>query len=97
MSNLQNMFARVRQNIEQQKFYIEIEYGNVYDVQYHVAKPINAEQQWPHMMSWVIQTFGPIIAKDGMWTPGQRWYANNARFWFQNEADLALFLLRWNS
>ena len=96
MSALQNMIARVRHSIEQQEFYIEIDSGKIYDADYHVAKPINAAQQWPHMMSWVIQTFGPITAKDGMWTPGQRWYANNAKFWFRNQADLTLFLLRWN-
>lgn len=50
---------------------------------------------WRNMMSWMIETFGPT-PDDGVWTPGGRWYANNAKFWFRYEADLTLFMLRWS-
>jgi hypothetical protein len=50
--------------------------------------------EWAAMMSWMVETFGPT-AKDGVWTPEQRWYANNAKFWFRNERDMLLFLLKW--
>jgi hypothetical protein len=66
----------------------------VYGARYYTAAPIDAHYEWPSMMEWVVNTFGPT-AKDGVWTPGMRWYANNAKFWFRNEADLLVFLLRW--
>ena len=50
---------------------------------------------WRKMMTWMIETFGPT-PDDGVWTPGARWYANNAKFWFRYEADLTLFMLRWS-
>lgn len=46
------------------------------------------------MIAWVVETFGPT-ALDGVFTPGQRWYVNNAKFWFREEKDLLIFLLRW--
>jgi hypothetical protein len=48
------------------------------------------------MMEWMINTFGPS-AVDGVWTPGMRWYANGAKFWFRNQKDLDWFVLRWSS
>lgn len=33
-------------------------------------------------------------AWDGVWTPDQRWYANNAKFWFRNPKDRDWFVLR---
>lgn len=80
----------------QENFRIEIETGTVYDKIYHVAKPLNAHDKWSGMMSWMIETFGPT-AKDGVWTAGERWYVNNARFWFREEPDLVLFLIRWQN
>jgi hypothetical protein len=49
---------------------------------------------WQAMMEWCIETFGPGPA-DGVWTPGARWYANSAKFWFRDEKDRAWFILRW--
>jgi hypothetical protein len=51
--------------------------------------------EWNEMIEWCVQMFGPT-AKDGVWTPGERWYANNAKFWFRDEADLLMFILRWS-
>jgi len=80
----------------QANFSIDVDEGTVYgDQRYYTAAPLEAGKEWPHMMSWMVSTFGPT-AKDGIWTSGQRWYANNARFWFRDQADLTLFLLRWN-
>lgn len=90
MTKLQQMLRRVQQDIEAQAFRVEVEFAHGY----HVARPVNALDEWPHMMRWMIDTFGPT-AKDGIWTPGQRWYANNARFWFRQEQDLMLFVMKW--
>ena len=79
--------------------------GRVYGARYLTVHPViswnhtstdwgNIET-WGAMMAWMIEMFGPTAA-DGVHTPGQRWYANNAKFWFRNEEDLLLFLLRWS-
>ena len=56
---------------------------------------MNAEGKWQDMIEWMVKTFGPT-AKDGVWTADQRWYANNAKFWFRNAKDRDWFVLRWS-
>ena len=51
--------------------------GTVYGQKYRTVGP-QSGAQWDAMMSWMIETFGPT-AQDGIWTPDQRWYANNSR------------------
>ena len=69
-------------------------------VTYYVAQPVGwlhiEEARWNHMMAWVIETFGPT-SKDGIWTAGERWYANNARFYFRDIKDRDWFVLRWSA
>ena len=81
---------------------LNISTGTVYDTQYQTAMPSwNPSRhgwynpEWNEMMAWCVKTFGPT-AKDGVWTPGERWYANNSKFWFRDEADLLMFVLRWS-
>lgn len=73
---------------------IELSEGRVYGARYLTVHPNNG-WHWNEMMEWMVATFGPS-AEDGVWTPGMRWYANNAKFWFRNEKDLTMFLLRWS-
>jgi hypothetical protein len=73
---------------------LELKEGRVYGARYLTVHPSNG-WHWNEMMEWMITTFGPT-AHDGVWTPNMRWYANNAKFWFRNEKDLTLFLLRWS-
>jgi len=68
--------------------------GRVYGSRYLTVHPSNGSA-WNEMMSWMIKTFGPT-AHDGVWTPDMRWYANNAKFWFREEKDLTMFLLKWS-
>ncbi len=68
--------------------------GRVYGAKYLTVHPSNG-WHWNEMMAWMIDTFGPT-AHDGVWTPSMRWYANNAKFWFRNEKDLTMFILRWS-
>ena len=74
---------------------LEAEERTMHGCRFHTVAPINAAHLWPEMMEWVVNTFGPS-SPDGVWTPGYPWYANNARFWFRNEQDLHVFLLRWS-
>lgn len=66
---------------------------------YYEIRPVGwmhkDELQWNDMITWVVDTFGPT-ARDGVWTPGQRWYANNARFYFKDIKDRDWFIMRWS-
>jgi len=72
----------------------ELSEGTVYGKKYMTVHPSNT-YDWNELMAWMEHSFGPT-AHDGVWTPGMRWYANNAKFWFRNKKDLEWFLLRWS-
>ena len=74
---------------------LEIDEGRVYGARYLTVHPTNSVQ-WNDMIAWMVETFGPS-ACDGVWTPGMRWYANNAKCWFRNQKDLDWFILRWGA
>ena len=76
-------------------FYLEYSTGKVFGKEYLTVAPMNAESMWSDMMEWTVTTFGPT-AKDGVWTPDQRWYANNSKFWFRDQKDRDWFVLRWS-
>jgi len=76
-------------------YYLEYNKGRVFDREYLTVAPMNAEGKWSDMMSWMVATFGPTTL-DGAWTPDQRWYANNAKFWFRDVKDRDWFVLRWS-
>ena len=73
---------------------LELSEGRVYGARYLTVHPNNGAK-WNEMMAWMILTFGPS-AEDGVWTPDMRWYANNSKFWFRDEKDLTMFILRWS-
>lgn len=79
---------------------LELEEGRVYGARYYTVHPVLPEmyhqpqETWVAMMAWMVETYGPT-SKDGVFTPGQRWYVNNAKFWFRTEADRDWFLLKW--
>lgn len=77
-------------------FYLEYGEGRVYGARYLTVAPMNAEWQWPDMMQWMVETFGALDDSMGVFTPNQRWYANNAKFWFRNQKDRDWFVLRWS-
>jgi len=79
--------------ISRERHAMELGEGTVYGERYLTVYP--ALRHWHEMISWTANTFGPTV-DDGVWTPGQRWYVNNARFWFRDEQDRILFLLRWS-
>lgn len=75
-------------------------HGAVYGEQYYTVAPPMAGASWRDMEQWCQETFGPSTAS--IWTksniriPNERWYQNNGKFWFRNEADFSWFLLRWS-
>jgi len=77
-------------------FYLEYGEGRVYGSRYLTVAPMNAEGKWADMMQWMVDTFGALDDTQGVFTPNQRWYANNAKFWFRNQKDRDWFVLRWS-
>jgi hypothetical protein len=73
---------------------LQLSEGQVYGARYLTVHPNNGFK-WNEMMAWMVSTFGPS-AEDGVWTPNMRWYANNSKFWFREEKDLTIFILRWS-
>jgi len=74
--------------------------GTVCGERYYTVKPMYWTQygdnvHWDEMITWCVRAFGPT-PKDGVWTPNSRWYANNTRLWFKNEADRTMFILRFS-
>ena len=78
---------------------LTISSGRAYGIQYHCVHPVPfwevKNTMWHQMMEWSIATFGPTPL-DGVWTPNARWYANDSKFWFREEKDLTMFILRWS-
>lgn len=80
--------------------------GLVYGLRYCTVEPKNLEWQdtqamWDDMMLWCRNQFGD---PGDLWEqtknltpkPNARWYSNNSKFWFRNEAERTMFLLRWS-
>ena len=71
--------------------------GEVYGARYHTVEPVGGN--WQEMEAWCYKTFG--YAGDTLWgesdapEPAQRWYMNNRKFWFHNERDRMVFILKW--
>jgi len=91
-------------------FYKDVELvrssGTVYGLRYYTVEPRNLEWQdarnmWEDMMLWCRNQFGETgdlwrETKNLTPEPNQRWYANDRKFWFRNEEDLLMFVLRWS-
>jgi hypothetical protein len=74
--------------------------GRVYGARYYCVEPVGGN--WREMEDWCINTYG--TSTGSIWaqeidktTPlvNERWYANNRKFWFRNEADRIMFVLKW--
>ena len=71
--------------------------GRVYGARYYTAEPVGGN--WQEMEAWCYETFGN--AGDKIWgepeapEPAQRWYMNNRKFWFRDDRDRMIFVLKW--
>jgi hypothetical protein len=75
--------------------------GRVYGARYYCVEPVGGN--WRDMEDWCISTYG--ASTGSIWaqevdksTPlvNERWYGNNRKFWFRNERDRTLFILKWS-
>jgi hypothetical protein len=72
--------------------------GTVYGSKYYTVEPIGGN--WWEMECWCHEVFGNAgdiwkETKNLTPEPLQRWYANNRRFWFKEEKDRTMFILKW--
>ncbi len=71
--------------------------GTVYGARYHTVEPVGGN--WREMEAWCYKTFGN--AGDKLWgepkapEPAQRWYMNDRKFWFRDDRDRMVFILKW--
>jgi len=71
--------------------------GKVYGARYYTAEPVGGN--WREMEAWCMEHFG--TAGEHIWgekaapEPAQRWYMNNRKFWFRDERDRMIFVLKW--
>jgi hypothetical protein len=80
---------------------LKLDEGRVYGARYYTVQPVfHAHPQtwfkaeWDEIENWCETSYGPT-PKDGVWTPGARWYMNNSKFWFRNESDRTMFVIKW--
>lgn len=71
--------------------------GTIYGSRYYTAEPVGGN--WREMEAWCYEIFGN--AGDKIWgepkapEPAQRWYMNARKFWFRDECDRMVFVLKW--
>ena len=70
--------------------------GTVYDSPYYCVEPVGGS--WTEMELWCMQAFGETtgsIYGENVPEPAQRWYMNNRKFWFRDQADQLMFVMKW--
>jgi hypothetical protein len=76
---------------------LKLSEGTVYGSRYYCVEPYGGS--WLEMEHWCHNAFGD--PGDKIWDsgpaplPAKRWYMNNRKFWFRDEADQLMFVMRW--
>jgi hypothetical protein len=76
---------------------LKISEGTVYGSRYYCIEPVGGS--WPKMELWCMQAFGAttgsIWGEKAAPEPAMRWYMNNRKFWFRDQADQLMFVMKW--
>ena len=70
--------------------------GTVYGSPYYCVEPVGGS--WTEMELWCMQAFGETtgsIYGENVPEPAQRWYMNNRKFWFRDQKDQLMFVMKW--
>ena len=79
---------------------LKLSEGTVYGSRYYCVEPVGGN--WLEMEKWCIHACGESTGS--IWAeekykhaaqPGERWYGNNRKFWFREEKDRMMFVLKW--
>lgn len=69
----------------------------LHGARYYCVQPEGGN--WKDMEAWTKQTFGEPgdvwPSQDFAWPESPRWVQNNRKFWFRNEADRTMFVMKW--
>jgi hypothetical protein len=80
---------------------LKISEGRVYGSRYYTVEVVTGLFSREKLIkiddvkNWVTEAFGSTSAKSIL-EPGSRWYYTYDTFWFRNQKDLTLFVLRWS-
>jgi len=70
--------------------------GKVFGQDYYCVEPTGwiwrNEIEWKDMVAWCEET---MEREPDTITPNLRWYVNGGMFWFRDETDRTMFMLRW--
>jgi hypothetical protein len=76
---------------------LKLSEGTVYGSRYYCVEPIGGN--WMDMEVWCMDMFGgpgdKIWGEEKAPEPVRRWYMNNRKFWFHDELDRMVFVLKW--
>jgi len=62
---------------------------------FYTVEPIGGN--WQEMYEWTKNVFGTVSDPWDFKMPSVgRWYANDRKFWFRNERDRTMFIMRWS-
>jgi hypothetical protein len=71
--------------------------GKVFGARYYTVEPIGGN--WLEMEKWAISIYGDPASiweqHNFIWPECGRWYMNNRKFWFRNESDRTVFVMKW--
>ncbi len=71
----------------------------VHGARYYTVEPVGGN--WIDMEIWCKTVFGEPgdmwDSNDWVWPETARWMQNNRKFWFRNERDRTVFIMRWSS
>ena len=81
---------------------IDVEEKRLNGARYYTASPyvdglnsVETLREWLVLEDWCWDNFGERPMN--RWPDsGDRWFANNNAFWFKDEQDLMMFMLRWS-
>jgi hypothetical protein len=70
----------------------------IHGARYYTAEPVGGN--WLEMETWALDTYGNPgeiwPEEEFIWPECPRWMMNDRKFWFREERDRTLFILRWS-
>lgn len=75
---------------------LKLSEGKVYGNRYYCVEPVGGS--WREMETWCSDNMGSNGSawdKDKAPKPNARWYMNARRFWFREDKDRTMFVLKW--
>lgn len=97
-SSISHVYQRLWEDLHRRPIEdLKLSQGTVYGKRYYCVEPVGGN--WQEIEAWSFETFGKtegsIWAESETPMPGERWYMNNRKFWFRDEADRLMFVMKW--